>query len=116
MIQAHDIHCIQVQYVQYCMFCEYFQLSIKNIKIYKVTFNLSILFCLCFQYVVKDLKKDFVLENIWPAVQANAKYEDRYLLGTSLARPCITKGMMEVVKEEGADFISHGATGKVQPY
>ncbi|PIK62043.1 Argininosuccinate synthase [Apostichopus japonicus] len=64
------------------------------------------------KYVVKDLKKDFVLENIWPAVQANAKYEDRYLLGTSLARPCITKGMMEVVREEGADFISHGATGK----
>lgn len=55
-----------------------------------------------------------MVENIWPAVQANAKYEDRYLLGTSLARPCITKGMMEVVKEEGADYISHGATGKVQ--
>lgn len=64
------------------------------------------------KYVVKDLRKDFVVENIWPAVQANAKYEDRYLLGTSLARPCITKGMMEVVKEEGADYISHGATGK----
>lgn len=68
---------------------------------------------LFFQYVVKDLKKDFVVENIWPSIQANGRYEDRYLMGTSLARPCITKGMMEVVKEESAQFISHGATGKV---
>lgn len=64
------------------------------------------------KYVVKDLKKDFVVENIWPSIQANGRYEDRYLMGTSLARPCITKGMMEVVKEESAQFISHGATGK----
>ncbi|XP_071510847.1 argininosuccinate synthase-like [Diadema antillarum] len=68
--------------------------------------------CGAIKYVVKDLKKDFVVENIWPAVQANAKYEDRYLLGTALARPCISKGIIEVVKENGAKYISHGATGK----
>ena len=65
------------------------------------------------QYVCKHLSKDFVLDNIWPAVQANALYEDRYLLGTSLARPTIIRGIIEVVKEEGAQYIAHGATGKV---
>lgn len=100
---------------KYSMYSTVCCVSISNLSIKLLLTGQSYL-CLCFQYVVKDLKKDFVLENIWPAVQANAKYEDRYLLGTSLARPCITKGMMEVVREEGADFISHGATGKVQPY
>ena len=60
-----------------------------------------------------DLKRDFVVENIWPAIQANAKYEDRYLLGTALARPCISKGIIEVVKKHDAQYVSHGATGKV---
>ncbi|XP_030853375.1 argininosuccinate synthase [Strongylocentrotus purpuratus] len=68
--------------------------------------------CGAIDYVVKDLKRDFVVENIWPAVQANAKYEDRYLLGTALARPCISKGIIEVVKEHNAQAVSHGATGK----
>lgn len=49
---------------------------------------------------------------IWPGTQAGVLYEDRYLLGTSLARPCILRDMMKVVNNEGAAFISHGATGK----
>lgn len=68
--------------------------------------------CGALKYVCKELRKDFVLDNIWPAVQANALYEDRYLLGTSLARPTIIRGIIEVVKEEGAQYIAHGATGK----
>ena len=44
--------------------------------------------------------------------QANALYEGRYLLGTSIARPCISKGMVDVAIKEGADAIAHGATGK----
>lgn len=62
--------------------------------------------------VIPDLRKSFVEDYIWPAVQANGCYEDRYLLGTSLARPCIASAMVEVAKEEGAQFVSHGATGK----
>lgn len=62
--------------------------------------------------VIPDLKKSFVENYIWPAVQANGCYEDRYLLGTALARPCIASAMVEVAKEEGAQFVSHGATGK----
>lgn len=50
---------------------------------------------------------------IWPAVQANGVYEDRYLLGTSLARPCISRQLTKIAQAEGANFISHGATGKV---
>jgi argininosuccinate synthase len=63
-------------------------------------------------FVCLDMRKEFVEENIWPAIQANAIYEDRYLLGTSLARPCITKGIIKVAKEHRAGYISHGATGK----
>ncbi len=44
-----------------------------------------------FQFAKVDAKKEFVEEFIWPAVQANAVYEDRYLLGTALARPCISR-------------------------
>ncbi|KAL8567058.1 Adenylosuccinate synthetase [Nucella lapillus] len=62
--------------------------------------------------VVPDLRREFVTEFIWPAVQANAKYEDRYLLGTALARPLIARAMVKVAQEEGAAFVSHGATGK----
>ncbi|XP_059150979.1 argininosuccinate synthase-like isoform X1 [Physella acuta] len=62
--------------------------------------------------VILDLRKEFVEEFIWPAIQANATYEDRYLLGTSLARPLITRGMVQVAKDEGAHYVTHGATGK----
>ncbi|KAJ4426422.1 hypothetical protein ANN_27236 [Periplaneta americana] len=62
--------------------------------------------------VIDDLRADFVANFIWPAVNAGLIYESRYLLGTSLARPCISKGLIRVAQEEKAQFISHGATGK----
>lgn len=64
------------------------------------------------EVVVKDLKQVFVEKYIWPAIQMGLIYEDRYLLGTSLARPCITVGLMETAKQKGCAYISHGATGK----
>ena len=61
---------------------------------------------------VEDLKKEFVTDYIFPAIKANAIYEGRYLLGTSLARPVIAKKQMEIAHKEGAAYVSHGATGK----
>ena len=61
---------------------------------------------------VEDLRAEFVSEYVWPAVQANAVYEGVYLLGTSLARPVIAKRQIEIAREEGADAVAHGATGK----
>jgi argininosuccinate synthase len=61
---------------------------------------------------IGDLREDFAANFIFPIIQANAVYEGRYLLGTSIARPCITKGMMDVALAESADAIAHGATGK----
>ncbi len=60
---------------------------------------------------VLDLTEEYVEEYILPCVKAGAKYED-YLLGTSHARPCIAKGLVEIAKQEGADAICHGCTGK----
>jgi len=60
---------------------------------------------------IADLKKEFVYDFLLPAIQAGATYED-YLLGTSLARPIIAKRLVEIAKEEGADAIVHGCTGK----
>lgn len=62
--------------------------------------------------VVEDLKEDFVRDYVFPAFRANAVYEGHYLLGTSLARPLIAKRQVEVAQTEGADAVSHGATGK----
>ncbi|ACY13031.1 argininosuccinate synthase [Haliangium ochraceum] len=62
--------------------------------------------------IVHDLRETFVRDYVFPALRAGAIYESEYLLGTSLARPCITHGLMEAVREEGADAIGHGATGK----
>ncbi|HII16741.1 TPA: argininosuccinate synthase [Candidatus Woesearchaeota archaeon] len=62
--------------------------------------------------IVIDAKKEFIEDFIWPAIRANAMYEGRYLLGTSLARPLIAKKQMEVAKKEKAEAVSHGATGK----
>jgi len=62
--------------------------------------------------VVRDQRLEFVRDFVFPALRGGAIYEGYYLLGTSLARPCIAKGMMDVVAEEGADAIGHGATGK----
>ena len=60
---------------------------------------------------IEDLKQDYIENYIWPCLKADAKYED-YLLGTSHARPCIAKRLVEIAKAEGADAICHGCTGK----
>jgi len=62
--------------------------------------------------VVRDLRLEFVRDYVFPALRAGALYEQQYLLGTALARPCIGRGMMEAADAEGADAISHGSTGK----
>ncbi len=62
--------------------------------------------------VISDLKEVFVKDYVFPAFRANAIYEGSYLLGTSLARPIIAKEQVRVAEEEGADAVSHGATGK----
>ena len=61
---------------------------------------------------VDDLKEDFAKNYVFPAFRANAIYEGHYLLGTSIARPLIAKRQMEIAAIEGADAVSHGATGK----
>ena len=61
---------------------------------------------------IEDLRKEFVDEFIVPTVQAGAKYENTYLLGTSFARPIIAKRIVEIALAEGADAIAHGCTGK----
>ncbi|XP_075250682.1 argininosuccinate synthase-like isoform X1 [Convolutriloba macropyga] len=62
--------------------------------------------------VIVDLKEDFVSEFIWMAIKSGSLYEDRYMMGTSFARPCIGRKMIEIAMEEDAEYISHGATGK----
>ena len=61
---------------------------------------------------IDDLKEEFVKDFVYPMFRANALYEGHYLLGTSIARPLIAKRQMEIAKIEGADAVSHGATGK----
>ena len=61
---------------------------------------------------IDDLTEDFVKNYIFQAIKANAIYEDRYLLGTSIARPVIAKRQVEIARLEGADAVCHGATGK----
>jgi argininosuccinate synthase len=61
---------------------------------------------------VEDLKREFVTDFIFPAIAGNAIYENRYLLGTSLARPVIAKRQVEVALQTGATHVAHGATGK----
>ena len=60
---------------------------------------------------IEDLRKEYIEEYIWPCLKADAKYEE-YLLGTSHARPCIAKRLVEIALAEGADAICHGCTGK----
>jgi len=62
--------------------------------------------------VVTDLRAEFVKDYVFEAIKCNAIYESRYLLGTSIARPCISKEMIRIAVEEGAGFVAHGATGK----
>jgi argininosuccinate synthase len=61
---------------------------------------------------VADVKKEYVEEYIWPALKANAVYEDKYLLGTSTARPLIARVLVEYARKEKAQAVAHGATGK----
>jgi len=58
------------------------------------------------------LREEFVRDFVFPAFRANAIYEGQYLLGTSIARPLIAKQQIKIAEEEGADAVSHGATGK----
>ena len=61
---------------------------------------------------IKNLQEEFILDYIFPALQGNALYEGRYLLGTSLARPVLAKAQIEVAQKVGAKIVSHGSTGK----
>ncbi len=61
---------------------------------------------------IADLTEEFLTDYVWPTLKAGAVYEGKYLLGTSFARPLIAKKLVEIAKEEGADAIAHGATGK----
>tara|TARA_X000000950_G_scaffold89399_1_gene112472 strand:+ start:1482 stop:2678 length:1197 start_codon:yes stop_codon:yes gene_type:complete len=64
------------------------------------------------QIFVEDLQDEFVREYVFPMFRANTLYEGYYLLGTSIARPLIAKRQIEIAREVGAEFVSHGATGK----
>lgn len=61
---------------------------------------------------IDDLQEEFVRDFVFPTLRANAIYEGTYLLGTSLARPLIAKRQIEIARDEGADAVSHGSTGK----
>ena len=61
---------------------------------------------------IEDLREEFARDFVFPMLRANTIYEGEYLLGTSIARPLISKRLVEIAKEVGADAISHGATGK----
>jgi argininosuccinate synthase len=62
--------------------------------------------------IIEDLREEFARDFIFPMFQAGAIYEGQYLLGTAIARPMIAKRMVEIAREENADAIAHGATGK----
>ncbi len=64
------------------------------------------------KYYLGDLREEFARDFIFPMFQAGAIYEGQYFLGTSIARPCIARGMVEIAQKEGADAVAHGATGK----
>ncbi|KAI4453205.1 argininosuccinate synthase [Holotrichia oblita] len=62
--------------------------------------------------IILDVRKEFVTDYIYPMLKANAVYEDKYLLGTSIARPLIAKALVEIALSKNATAICHGATGK----
>jgi argininosuccinate synthase len=62
--------------------------------------------------IIENLQEEFVTDYIFPAISANALYEERYLLGTALARPVIAKKHIEIAEREGTRYVSHGSTGK----
>lgn len=61
---------------------------------------------------IEDLRAEFITQTVWPAVQSNLLYEGVYLLGTAIARPVITFKQIEIAQREGAQYVSHGCTGK----
>src|SRR5258705_12090942 len=61
---------------------------------------------------IEDLREEFVRDDVFPMFRANTVYEGQYLLGTSIARPLIAKGMIDIARRTGAGAIAHGATGK----
>ncbi|XP_066156538.1 argininosuccinate synthase [Euwallacea fornicatus] len=61
---------------------------------------------------IEDIRKEFIENYVWPAISYGLIYENRYLLGTSLARPAISEGLIKCAKKHQAAYISHGATGK----
>ncbi|NLC51847.1 MAG: argininosuccinate synthase [Firmicutes bacterium] len=61
---------------------------------------------------IKDLRREFVEDFVFPTLKAGAVYEGKYLLGTAIARPVIAKALVEVARKEGAEAVAHGATGK----
>ncbi|MBE7021830.1 MAG: argininosuccinate synthase [Ruminococcaceae bacterium] len=65
-----------------------------------------------FKLYIEDLREEYVTDFIWPTLKAGAVYEGKYLLGTSHARPCIAKRIVEIAEKEGATAICHGCTGK----
>ena len=60
---------------------------------------------------IADLKEEFVKDYFFPVLKSGCIYEGKYLLGTSFARPLISKKLVEIAEKEGADYIAHGATG-----
>ena len=65
-----------------------------------------------YKVFIEDMKKEFVTDFIFPVYKANTIYEGRYLLGTAIARPIISKKQIEIANRVGAQYVSHGATGK----
>ncbi|HPY36522.1 MAG TPA: argininosuccinate synthase [Clostridia bacterium] len=61
---------------------------------------------------IEDAKEEFIKDFAYPTLRAGAKYENKYLLGTATARPCIAKRLVKIAKAEGCTAIAHGATGK----
>lgn len=61
---------------------------------------------------IEDVKEEFITDYVFPMLKSGALYQGKYLLGTGIARPVISKRLVEIAKKEGADYIAHGCTGK----
>ncbi len=68
--------------------------------------------CGAIKFYLEDLREEFVTDFIFQALKGNAMYENRYLLGTSIARPLIAKKQIEIAQKENAKYVAHGSTGK----
>jgi len=65
-----------------------------------------------YAFECRDLRREFIQDYVFECIKANCLYEGRYLLGTAMARPCIAKTQVEIAWAEGAEYVSHGSTGK----